>query len=314
MPDGVTPVTDNTALWDSNGNWLPPSGQLRHQLQGHPELDREHRAQSVPVAIAIGKHPVLQRDSDRRAGRRLQPHRCSTRRSPTRTSDSGRSTSTSCSACGAIRTATCRRPAARRAAMGRTLPAATATAVSISGPDTGTKYNGIAFVAPTDNPLRPRHRFWFGPMTMIQYMLDTSISPGTFHDISMVPAKLGIAGAITDIQNNHPNDMVSMIYYARPSYAGEPQHRGHVRQPDQLAGPQLHQHDQFALVSAQQRQRGRPALGRQRQPDAARSRRLRQQHGHQLRADAGLQPVQRQHRACKARAWAATAAKAPSGW
>ena len=96
------------------------------------------------------------------------------------------------------------------------------TAVSISGPDTATKYGGIAFVAPTDNPLRPRHRFWFGPMTLIQYLLDTSISPGTFHDISMVPAKLGIAGAATDIQQNHPNDMVSMIYYARPSYAGEP--------------------------------------------------------------------------------------------
>ena len=66
-------------------------------------------------------------------------------------------------------------------------------------------------------------------MTMIQYILDSSMSPGTFHDISMVPAKLGISGAITDIQNNHPNDMVSMIYYARPSYAGEPARRRHVR-------------------------------------------------------------------------------------
>ena len=105
------------------------------------------------------------------------------------------------------------------------------TSVSISGPDSSTKYNGIAFVAPTDNPLRPRHRFWFGPMTMIQYMLDTSISPGTFHDISMVPAKLGIAGAITDIQNNHPDDLVSMMYYARPSYAGQPSTEGTFDNP-----------------------------------------------------------------------------------
>ena len=139
------------------------------------------------------------------------------------------------------------------------------TGVSITGPDTQHDYNGIAFVAPTDNPLRPRHRFWFGPMTMIQYMLDTSISPGTFHDISMVPAKLGIAGAITDIQNNHPNDMVSMIYYARPELHRRAERRRHVRQSDQLAGPQLHQLDQLALVSAQQQHGRRPPLGRQRQ-------------------------------------------------
>ena len=44
LPDGVTPVNDDTALWDNNGNWLQPPGQLRHQLQGDPELDREHRA------------------------------------------------------------------------------------------------------------------------------------------------------------------------------------------------------------------------------------------------------------------------------
>jgi hypothetical protein len=68
-------------------------------------------------------------------------------------------------------------------------------------------------------------------MTMIQYMLDTSISPGAFHDISMVPAKLGIAGAITDIQNNHPDDLISMIYYARPSYAGAPSGEGTFDNP-----------------------------------------------------------------------------------
>jgi hypothetical protein len=57
---------------------------------------------------------------------------------------------------------------------------------------------------------------------MIQYMLDSCLLPGTAHDVSMVAAKLGIAGALTDIQNNHPNDMVSLIYYARPTYAGDP--------------------------------------------------------------------------------------------
>ena len=73
-----------------------------------------------------------------------------------------------------------------------------------------------AFINPTDNPKRPRHRFWFGPMTMVQYMSDTGLFPGTTTDISMLPAKLGIAGALTDIQMNHPNDLVSMLLYSRP--------------------------------------------------------------------------------------------------
>src|SRR5262249_35075162 len=64
-------------------------------------------------------------------------------------------------------------------------------------------------------------RLWFGPMTMIQYMMDTGILPGTSHDISMVAAKLGVAGALQDIQNNHPNDLVSLIMFSRPPYSGE---------------------------------------------------------------------------------------------
>jgi hypothetical protein len=81
---------------------------------------------------------------------------------------------------------------------------------------------------PSDNPKRPRHRFWFGPMTMIQYMMDTGLLPGVTTDISMLPAKLGIQGALTDIQNNHPNDLVSMLMFSRPHYSGEPTRGGTV--------------------------------------------------------------------------------------
>lgn len=73
-----------------------------------------------------------------------------------------------------------------------------------------------------DNPKRPRHRFWFGPMTMIQFIMDTGLLPGTSHDISMYPAKLGIAAALEDIKNNHPNDLVSLIPFSRPQYGNEP--------------------------------------------------------------------------------------------
>ncbi len=87
------------------------------------------------------------------------------------------------------------------------------------------------FMNPTDCPQRPRHRFWFGPMTMIQYMMDTGVLPGVTTDISMLPAKLGIQGALTDIQNNHPNDMVSMLMFSRPHYSGEPTAAGQFTYP-----------------------------------------------------------------------------------
>lgn len=77
-----------------------------------------------------------------------------------------------------------------------------------------------------DNPKRPRHRFWFGPMTMVQYISDVGMLPGTAHDISTYPAKLGITGALEDIKNNHPNDQVSLILFSRPQYENEPANVG----------------------------------------------------------------------------------------
>jgi Flp pilus assembly protein TadG len=89
----------------------------------------------------------------------------------------------------------------------------------------------FTFMNPSDNPMRPRHRFWFSPMTMIQFMADTGIFPGITTDVSMLPAKLGIQGALTDIQNNHPNDMVAMLMFSRPHYSGEPTEVGQFTYP-----------------------------------------------------------------------------------
>jgi hypothetical protein len=85
--------------------------------------------------------------------------------------------------------------------------------IQISAPPGGGQYMSY-----TDNPKRPRHRLWFGPMTMIQFMSDTGIFPGTTHDISMYPMKCGIGGALLDIQANHPNDRVAMALFSRPQY------------------------------------------------------------------------------------------------
>jgi hypothetical protein len=168
--------------------------------------------------------------------------------------------------------------------------------IKVSAPPSGP---GAAYMVYDDNPQRPRHRLWFGPMTMVQFMSDTGILPGTAHDISMYPMKVGIGQALQDIQNNHPNDLVSMILFNRPLYTrGRQRHRGVQRrsvQPDQQHAAD----DRLALGSTgQQHQRCSP-LGRQRLTDPPRLRRLDRQHRFELRHDAGLQSVELQHHAAR---------------
>lgn len=91
--------------------------------------------------------------------------------------------------------------------------------VQVTGPDATTlSHTGMTFMSPTDNPKRPRHRFWFGPMTMVQFLSDSGRLHGLTHDISMYPAKLGIQGAIQDASNNHPNDQVALVMFSRPTF------------------------------------------------------------------------------------------------
>jgi len=94
--------------------------------------------------------------------------------------------------------------------------------VKISAPVTGYSQDPKTRMHPQDNPKRPRHRFWFGPLTMVQFISDTGLMPGTAHDISMYPAKLGISGALANIRDNHPNDKVSMVLFNRPTYNDDP--------------------------------------------------------------------------------------------
>jgi Flp pilus assembly protein TadG len=95
--------------------------------------------------------------------------------------------------------------------------------VQVSAPPGGASPKYMNYL---DNPLRPRHRFWFGPMTMIQFILDAGIAPGTAHDISMFAAKMGIQAALQDIQTNHPNDLVALLLFSRPHFNGEPTDAG----------------------------------------------------------------------------------------
>ena len=70
-----------------------------------------------------------------------------------------------------------------------------------------------------DNPLRPQLSFWFGPMTMIDFLGNYNLwynvhariaraiaggpAPATRPDVCQ---QVGINSALSDIQNNHPND------------------------------------------------------------------------------------------------------------
>ncbi len=88
-----------------------------------------------------------------------------------------------------------------------------------------------AYMNYDDNPWRPRHRMWFGPMTMIQFLSDTGKFPGTAHDISTYVMKSGVGGALQDISNNHPNDLVSVLPFARPQFSDDPPDSGSFNNP-----------------------------------------------------------------------------------
>lgn len=75
-----------------------------------------------------------------------------------------------------------------------------------------------------DNPYRPKTRFWFGPLLFSDFLwcdFDTSKNrlwrPGTCHEAPMWVLKAGIQSALRDVQKNHPNDWVSMIYFSVPN-------------------------------------------------------------------------------------------------
>ncbi|MBI3408896.1 MAG: hypothetical protein HY040_11120, partial [Planctomycetes bacterium] len=78
-----------------------------------------------------------------------------------------------------------------------------------------------------DNPVRPRHQFWFGPMTMVDWLGNYNLHtlansqphhwwPGNVHEAHAWACKVGIQTAIDDIKNNHPNDFVGLTFFSNP--------------------------------------------------------------------------------------------------
>jgi hypothetical protein len=79
-----------------------------------------------------------------------------------------------------------------------------------------------------DNPYRPKHQYWFGAMSFVDWLGNYSVGndgtnytlrwPGNVHEAQAWTAKMGIAAAIDDIKNNHPNDFVGLTFFSSPSY------------------------------------------------------------------------------------------------
>lgn len=71
-----------------------------------------------------------------------------------------------------------------------------------------------------DNPYRPKHQFWFGPMTFADYLGNYNTQnfmwPGNVHEAQAWACKVGIQTAIDDIKNNHPNDFLGMAFFSAP--------------------------------------------------------------------------------------------------
>src|SRR5262245_18594338 len=77
-----------------------------------------------------------------------------------------------------------------------------------------------------DNPMRPITKFWFGPQSMIDFLENFTIGyqnnghniwwPGTCHEAPLYACKLGVQAALSDVQKNHPNDLVSLIFFSDP--------------------------------------------------------------------------------------------------
>jgi hypothetical protein len=100
---------------------------------------------------------------------------------------------------------------------------------TVGGPIDKTK---VPYMDYRDNPKRPRTHFWFGPMTMVDFLgnynmwyhnrVTPSTSrycwwPGTCHESPMYACKLGIRAALDDIRTNHPNNLVGLMMFSHPS-------------------------------------------------------------------------------------------------
>ncbi len=100
--------------------------------------------------------------------------------------------------------------------------------VSLNSPPSATQYMSYS-----DIPSRPRLRFWFGPMNMVDYLHNMNMSeqvamgnpavsgyflmePGDSYEAPLYSGKQAFLAAVNTMQANHPNDWFTIICYSSP--------------------------------------------------------------------------------------------------
>lgn len=92
---------------------------------------------------------------------------------------------------------------------------------SISSPPSSTQYMRYS-----DNPQRPKLRYWFSPIAMVDFMqnynMDNNVSnyffmqPGDSYEAPLYTAKEAYIATVDTVRMNHPNDTVSVVPYSWP--------------------------------------------------------------------------------------------------
>jgi Flp pilus assembly protein TadG len=215
-PSG-NPVTDNTKLWDSSGNWYPPrdsSGNDHYRINynailswiknvGPNPFPAQLRAggvlyyDSIPSAIDNSSFPPT--DANQRFWKEYIDEVLGLQQTG----------GTAASPVYQVVTSYCGYGA--DFAWGTT---------QVTAPPTG---SGAASMNYKDNPLRPKLHFWFGPMTLIDFTGNYNMGrfwwPGTVHESPTWQCKIGMQAALSDVQMNHPNDNVAQIFFSSPQTA-----------------------------------------------------------------------------------------------
>lgn len=97
-----------------------------------------------------------------------------------------------------------------------------------------------------DSPMRPKTRYWFGPLTMMDFIENYNFNsytntagqtgsrfwlPGTAHQAPMWQLKVGVQTVIGDVRNNHPNDYLAVVGFSVPAYNNGPSGGSWTTQP-----------------------------------------------------------------------------------
>ncbi len=71
------------------------------------------------------------------------------------------------------------------------------------------------YMAYADRPNRPRLHFWFGPLSMMDFMqIQQNWLPGTSNEAHCWQLKAGMNSVLDDVKNNHPNNYVGLTMFS----------------------------------------------------------------------------------------------------